>query len=88
MFDQVNNPARGRNGGQDGQAGRVEMSDGTKLRGKGYQLVRQVQRLRLPLPGGDGYGDLQSRDPEAVRADLEAGLITDGQAKSDYGIGG
>ncbi|WP_299854540.1 hydantoinase B/oxoprolinase family protein [uncultured Roseobacter sp.] len=56
MFDRVENPARGRDGGADGAAGRVELTDGTKLRSKGRQLVKNGRRLKLSLPGGGGYG--------------------------------
>ncbi len=35
--------------------------------------------------GGGGYGDPMQRDPEAVRRDLENGLITESYAKKHYG---
>ena len=85
MFDRVENPARGRDGGLSGGTGRVELSDGTALRAKGRQLVRNGQRLRLCLPGGGGYGPPSARAPEDIEADIAAGLITPEQAKSDYG---
>ncbi len=85
MFDRVDNPARGRNGGQEGAEGRVELADGTKLRSKGRQLVKNGSRLRLSLPGGGGYGEPSKRDRADVAADLRAGLISVEQAKDDYG---
>ena len=88
MFDRVENPARGRNGGQAGDAGIVELSDGTKLRSKGRQFVKNGQRLKLSLPGGGGYGAPEQRDRDAVADDLAAGFITAGQAKQDYGFEG
>lgn len=88
MFDRVDNPARGREGGYSGAAGRVELSDGTRLRSKGKQLVRNGQRLRLSLPGGGGYGDPAIRDRTRIAADLEAGMITTDQAATDYGYSG
>jgi len=88
MFDRVENPARGRDGGGMGQAGRVELADGTKLRSKGRQLVRNGQRLKLSLPGGGGYGDAKQRAQDDVTADLRAGLVTREQAKNDYGYEG
>ncbi len=88
MFDRVENPARGRDGGGPGDAGRVELTDGTKLRSKGRQLVKNGQRLRLSLPGGGGYGDAKKRATEDVAADLRAGLVTQEQAKNDYGYEG
>ena len=85
MFDRVKNPARGRDGGLPGGEGRVELADGTKLRSKGRQLIRNGQRLKLSLPGGGGYGSPKERDPGLVAMDLDAELITEEQAKSDYG---
>ncbi len=85
MFDRVKNPARGRDGGLPGGEGRVELADGTKLRSKGRQLIRNGQRLKLSLPGGGGYGSPKDRDPGLVAMDLDAELITEEQAKSDYG---
>lgn len=88
MFDRVENPARGRDGGGDGQAGHVALSDGTKLRSKGRQLVKNGQRLKLSLPGGGGYGDARNRAQEDIAADMRAGLITAEQATTDYGFEG
>lgn len=86
MFDRVENPARGRDGGLPGGAGAVELADGTRLRSKGRQLVKNGQRLRLSLPGGGGYGDPGSRDRDAVARDIAAGFITADQARTDYGF--
>ena len=87
MFDRVDHPARGREGGGAGEAGRVALADGTKLRSKGRQLIKFGQRLRLSLPGGGGYGDPANRAPALVAADLAAGLISSQDAKADYGYG-
>ena len=86
MFDRIENPARGRNGGQAGAAGNVALADGTKLRGKGRQKVPEGARLVLSLPGGGGYGNPAERPKEKVRADLTAGYISAEQAKADYGL--
>ncbi|MDP5217278.1 hydantoinase B/oxoprolinase family protein [Ruegeria sp. 2205SS24-7] len=88
MFDRVKNPARGRNGGLAGAAGAVELADGTKLRSKGRQLVKNGQRLKLSLPGGGGYGAPEQRDRDAVAGDVASGFITAEQAKQDYGFEG
>ncbi|MEM9030264.1 MAG: hydantoinase B/oxoprolinase family protein [Pseudomonadota bacterium] len=85
MFDRVIHPARGRDGGAPGGAGRVALSDGTELKPKGRQFVANGQRLRLSLPGGGGLGDPRTRDRACVKADLEAGMITPEQATDDYG---
>ncbi|MEX0279086.1 MAG: hydantoinase B/oxoprolinase family protein [Ruegeria sp.] len=88
MFDRVKNPARGRNGGLAGGAGAVELADGSALRSKGRQLIKNGQRLKLSLPGGGGYGAPEQRDRDAVAQDLAAGFITAEQAKNDYGFEG
>lgn len=85
MFDRLGHPARGREGGLDGQAGGVSLDDGTPLRGKGHQDVPPGRRLVLDLPGGGGYGDPRARPPAAVAWDLRNGLITPAQARHDYG---
>lgn len=88
MFDRVDNPARGRDGGGPGAPGRVELTDGTPLKSKGRQLVRNGRRLRLSLPGGGGFGDPARRDRSQVKADVAAGLVSAGQAAEDYGYSG
>lgn len=85
MFDRVDNPARGREGGLQGAAGEVALADGTPLRSKGRQLVRNGQRLRLKLPGGGGYGDPKERSRNAIEQDIAAGFISVDDAKADYG---
>ena len=84
MFDRVKNAARGRNGGQPGAPGKVELSDGTTLKSKGRQIIKNGQRLHLRLPGGGGYGMPSDRSRDSIEADLAAGLITAEQAKADY----
>ncbi len=86
MFDRIDNPARGREGGGPGAAGAVLLSDGTRLRGKGRQRIPAEARLVLQLPGGGGFGAAGQRPRDAVRADLEAGYITAEQAAEDYGL--
>ncbi|WP_223428684.1 hydantoinase B/oxoprolinase family protein [Tateyamaria pelophila] len=88
MFDRVENAARGRDGGGPGAAGIVALADGTKLRSKGRQLVKNGQRLKLSLPGGGGYGAATDRDKALVAEDVRAGLISAEQAKTDYGYEG
>jgi len=86
MFDRVDHPARGRDGGGRGAEGRVELGDGTRLRSKGRQKIAAGERLRLSLPGGGGLGDPRDRDRVRVRADLEAGYISSGEAREVYGF--
>ena len=76
MFDRVNHPARGRDGGQDGAAGIVALDDGTRLRPKGWQHVPAGRRLVLHLPGGGGFGDPAKRDAKTRADDIAKGYVT------------
>ena len=86
MFDRVDNPARGRDGGGPGRAGIVELADGTMLRSKGRQLVKNGQRLRLSLPGGGGLGPPGNRDPAAINHDVDGEYISLEEARRGYGF--
>jgi N-methylhydantoinase B len=80
-YDRIDHPARGRDGGRDGAPGRVALTDGTRLRGKGFQRIEPGQRLLVETPGGGGVGDPAERDAERLAADRESGLVTaDGAA--------
>lgn len=78
MFDRVNHPAKGREGGEDGAAGVVKLDDGTKMRPKGWQHVPAGRRLILELPGGGGYGEPGKRDGAMRAADASKGFVTGG----------
>ena len=56
LFDRIDHAARGRSGGEPGQAGRVILASGKKLRGKGKQVIPAGDRLVMELPGGGGLG--------------------------------
>ena len=86
MFERIDHPARGRNGGHDGAAGRVSLASGQALRGKGQQTIPPGERLRLELPGGGGFGDPRERDPEKVRADVRDGFVSPEAAEKAYGV--
>jgi N-methylhydantoinase B len=86
MFERIDHPARGREGGHDGAPGRVSLASGQALRGKGQQTIPPGQRLRLELPGGGGFGDPRERDPQKVRADVRNGLVSAKAAREVYGV--
>ncbi|MEL6953033.1 MAG: hydantoinase B/oxoprolinase family protein [Pseudomonadota bacterium] len=88
MFDRIEHPARGRDGGAPGAPGRVELTDGTKLDGKGRQLIKNGQRLRLSLPGGGGFGAPSARDTAKIHSDIRAGLITAEEAREIFNFEG
>ena len=43
-------------------------------------------RVLMESAGGGGYGDPLHRDPEAVRADIVAGYVTEERACDGYGV--
>lgn len=77
MFDRVNHPAKGRQGGKNGVAGIVRLDDGTEMRPKGWQHVPAGRRLILELPGGGGYGDPARRSKAARAEDRSKGYVTE-----------
>ncbi|HEV2546871.1 MAG TPA: hydantoinase B/oxoprolinase family protein [Stellaceae bacterium] len=85
-FERIDNPARGRDGGSAGAAGRVSLGSGRPIRPKGRQTVPPRDFARLELPGGGGFGNPRERDPEQVRADVLDGLISREAAERDYGV--
>ena len=86
MFDRVDHPARGRQGGKNGAATTIAQDDGTAMRGKGKQFVPHGRRVMLAFPGGAGYGNPAERDPVLVRRDLARGYISAGFARRYYGL--
>jgi len=86
MFDRVNHPARGRQGGLNGAATTIAQDDGSPMRGKGKQFVPHGRKVMLALPGGAGYGWPAERDAQLVKRDLARGYISAATAKRDYGF--
>jgi N-methylhydantoinase B len=85
MFERVDRPARGRDGGGDGAAGIVRLASGTPMRAKGLQVIPQGDRLLLEVPGGAGLGDATMRNPAEIAADVAAGFVSAAAARADYG---
>lgn len=48
--------------------------------------VRQGQRVRLESPGGGGWGDPFTRDPERVARDVRLGYLRQDLARDQYGV--
>ncbi len=86
MFDRVDHPARGRQGGQSGAATTISQDDGSAMRGKGKQFVAHGRKVMLAFPGGAGYGDPQQREERVVKRDLLLGYISAETARRDYGL--
>ncbi len=86
MFDRVDHPAAGRQGGGLGAPTFIRHHDGTAMRGKGRQPVPPGTIVEMGFPGGGGYGDPAHRDQAAVRRDLGLGYISAAVAQRDYGL--
>ena len=86
MFDRVDHPPRGRDGGTDGTTGRVRLGSGTELAKKGRQTIPAGDRLIMEMPGGGGIGDPMQRDPERVADDVANGLVSAAAARDRYGV--
>ncbi|SFG00284.1 N-methylhydantoinase B [Novosphingobium sp. CF614] len=84
MFERVERPAKGRDGGRDGAAGLVRTSGGKPMRAKGLQTIPAGERLVLEIPGGAGLGDPAARDPAKIRQDIDEGMISPEAARRDY----
>jgi len=88
MFDRIQHPARGRDGGRDGGKGAVTLSDGSVLNGMGRDVIPGGKRLVVETPGGGGIGDPSARDHDAVRRDLRKGFISRDEATKVYKVPG
>ncbi len=73
MFDRIQHPARGRDGGEAGAPGRVFLrapsGEETDLPGKGRDTVPGGYRLVMQTPGGGGMGTPKNRSADALHTD-------------------
>lgn len=84
MFDRVIYPPRGRNGGGNGQTGRLYLKSGKEMKGKGRQSIPAGDRLIIEMPGGGGLGKAEDRDLKKVKSDVKNGFVSEGQAREIY----
>ncbi len=66
--------------------GALRQADGSRTRfGKATRLkVPKGATFELTCGGGGGYGPAAERDPEAVRADIREGYVTEAKAREQY----
>ena len=83
-FDRMRNPPRGRDGGRPGRSGTARLASGARFDDKAVHTVPAGDRLIVELPGGGGLGNPRRRNPDRIRADLEAGYVSPEGAKRDY----
>lgn len=74
-LDRIENPARGRNGGENGAPGRISI-EGKQLKGMGVHTIDSGQRLVLETPGGGGFGPASERSTDATSRDRRYGLTS------------
>lgn len=85
-FERIDNPPKGRAGGQDGLPGIVRTESGVPMKAKGHQTIGRGDRLIVEMPGGGGLGDARQRPVQDVLADVDAGLVSSEAAQRDYGV--
>jgi N-methylhydantoinase B len=84
-------PPNGCNGGAPGRTGDIWINPGTErarrlpARYADYPL-KAGDVFRLDTPGGGGYGDALTRDPNRVLADVREGNVSAEAAERDYGV--
>lgn len=86
LYDRTRFPAPGLVGGKAGAVGEIALDGGTPLHPKRQQVLQPGARVTLKLPGGGGYGDPLEREPDRVRQDVVAGLVSGERAREEYGV--
>jgi len=76
MFDRIDHPPRGRDGGESGAPARVYLKSGAKLKGMGREIIPAGASMVLETAGGGGRGDPSGRDSKSVEADEKCGLVS------------
>jgi N-methylhydantoinase B len=83
-------PPQGLFGGRPGLAGRWIVKSGNEERelenSIGTSELNHGDVVVCLMAGGGGYGDPLKRDPELVRQDVAAGLVSLQSARDDYGV--
>ncbi|MCA1179716.1 MULTISPECIES: hydantoinase B/oxoprolinase family protein [unclassified Pantoea] len=84
-WDRIHFPAQGAEGGLAGAPGRVTLSTGETLSGKGRQVIPPGSHLIVETPGGGGLGDPQQRVAAQISRDVANQLIGTKVAVELYG---
>ncbi|MGD9712555.1 MAG: hydantoinase B/oxoprolinase family protein [Thermomicrobiales bacterium] len=84
LFDRLHHPAQGLAGGGHGAPGRILLSTGEVIQGKGSLELAPETLITLELPGGGGFGPVQKRAAVDVERDLRTGIISSDDARDDY----
>ena len=86
IVDRTRYPAPGLLGGGPGAPGELILDTGSRPNPKSLVDLSPNQVVFLNPPGGGGYGDPFSRDPQLVRRDVLFGYVTPEAAARDYGV--
>ncbi len=86
IVDRTRYPALGLLEGRPGAPGEFILEGGNHPNPKAQVDLAPDQVVYLNTPGGGGYGEPFSRDPERVRQDVIAGYVTPEGAARDYGV--
>ncbi len=86
LYDRVRFPASGLLGGWPGAKGEFRLDGEQDLHPKEQRMLPPGARVTLRLPGGGGYGPPWEREVRRVVADVEASLVSVGQAEEAYGV--
>jgi N-methylhydantoinase B len=86
IVDRTRFPAPGILAGKPGMKGEVILDRESRANPKAQWDLKSHQTVHLNTPGGGGYGDPFSRDPELVWKDVVAGYVTPEAAARDYGV--
>jgi N-methylhydantoinase B len=86
LFDRLHHPAAGYAGGQPGATAEIRLSTGEPITGKGSLELPPDAEIELRLPGGGGFFDPLTRDPESVLDDVRSGIVSSECAREQYGV--
>ncbi len=78
--------AQGLDGGKAGGRGSIQFKDGEPFSRSSQVFYDHGDFVRLRQPGGGGFGDPLSRDPEHVLRDVRQGMVSVAGAAADYGV--
>ena len=86
MVDRISHPPEGLLGAGPGAAGEFKIDGTQEGEPKRLLVLKPATKVQLNLPGGGGYGDPFTRDPEAVLEDVIEGYVSIEAARRDYGV--
>lgn len=82
--ERVRFPARGQLGGDPGSCG-IDLLNGEVIAPKSRTMLAKGDHVIFQMPGGGGLFPPSERDPAAIKADIEAGIVSPDAAAKDYG---